>query len=241
MMSAEELDRLVEVLNAQWVRLRTWVGELDEDARQMPSVLVDWSVEVLVAHLGRAMEVLAVVEPAPEGTVPLTLAEYVANYRNRAAAISEVTLEVAERIRGDLLGSVDRMVEAAFTRLEDLRRAFPDDPDPVVQARRGPIRLSDMVTSRLLELTVHADDLARSTARFGPSPVLPDAARVVADALLEIVVDRGGWDLEIVDELAWIRVACGRVEYSSPAVTVALQARQTSEGVPDLERMLPLL
>ncbi len=240
MLSDAELDRLTEVLGAQWERLRGWVGDLDDDARQLPSVLGGWSVEVLVAHLGRAMEVLTVVEPAPEGSVPLTLAEYVANYRNRAADISTVTQEVAERIRGDLLGSVDRMVADAFTRLAEVRRAA-SGPDPVVHARRGSILLSDMVTSRLLELTVHADDLARSTSRPGPSPVLPDAARVVADALLEIVVDRGGWDLEIVDDLAWIRLACGRVAYSSPALAGALRARHTSEGVPDLERMMPLL
>lgn len=241
MMSDAELDGLTAVLEAQWARLRAWAGELDEDARQLPSVLAGWSVEELVAHLGRAMDALAVAEPAPEGTVPLTLAEYVANYRNRAADIADVTREIAERIRGDLLGSVDRMAGAAFTRLADLRRARPGEPDPVVQARRAPILLSDMVTSRLLELTVHADDLARSTSRHGPSPVLPDAARIVAEALLEIVVDRGGWDLEIVDDLAWIRLACGRVPYSSPAVTGALRARHTSEGVPDLERMIPLL
>lgn len=241
MMSAAELDRLVEVVQAQWARLRAWVGELDEHARQRPSVLGDWSVEVLVAHLGRAMEALTVTEPAPAGTVPLTLGEYVGRYRDRAADISAVTHEIADRIRGDLLPSVDRMAQAAIARIAELRASARDEPDPVVQARRAPIRLSGMVVSRLLELTVHADDLARSTATAGPSPVLPDAARVVADALLEIVVDRGGWDLEIVDDLAWIRLACGREPYSSPALAGALRARHTSEGVPDLERMLPLL
>lgn len=240
MMSDAELDRLTEVLEAQWERLRAWVGELDEDAQQHPSVLAGWSVEELVAHLGRAMVTLATLETAPEGTVPLTLGEYVSHYPERAADIAETTRRVAAEIRGDRLGSVDRMVRDAFDRLAEVRRTATE-PDPVVQARRGPMLLSEMVVSRLLELTVHADDLARSTSRPGPSPVLPDAARVVADALLEVVVDRGGWDLEIVDDVAWIRLACGRVPYSSPALAGALRARHTSEGVPDLERMMPLL
>ena len=97
-----------------------------------------------------------------------------------------------------------------------------------------------MTVSRVLELVVHADDLARSVPR-GSDPVDPDALRLVADALLEIVVARGGWSLEIADERLWVRLAAGRQAYDVDQLSVALHPRYTSDGVPDLGRMLPIL
>ena len=68
-------------LHAQWDRLRSWVTDVvDDDVADDPSVLDGWTVAELVAHLGRAMEALAVCSPLPEGTVPYTLGEYVGTY-----------------------------------------------------------------------------------------------------------------------------------------------------------------
>ncbi|NTW40256.1 MAG: maleylpyruvate isomerase family protein, partial [Cellulomonadaceae bacterium] len=219
--SATDLVAIEGVLRAQWLRLRRWVGELDQFATQQPSVLGGWTVEDLVAHLGRAMDALAAAQPTTSGTVPLTLAEYLGTYPDRGDEITALTHELAVEIRPDPLGAVDHMAEAAFAKLGVLRDL---GPDPVVQARRGPILLSEMIASRVLELVVHGDDLARSTHRVGPGPLEPAAVSLVASVLLEIVVDRGGWDLEVVDELAWIRLACGRVPLTVEALTGALRA-----------------
>src|SRR5665811_2141159 len=76
--------------------------------------------------------------------------------------------------------------------------------------KRQPVLLSTMVTSRLLELVVHADDLVRSTrlvAPGDPGPLEAGAVTVVADALLDVLVDRGGWAVEVVDPIAWLRLA----------------------------------
>ena len=236
--SATDLAAIEEILAAQWRRLRAWVGELDEAATREPSVLGGWTVADLVAHLGRAMDALAAARPTAPGTVPLTLAEYLGSYPGRAEQISAVTRDLAEQISPDPLGAVDALADAAFTRITALREL---GPDPVVQARRGPILLSEMLVSRVLELVVHGDDLARSTRRWAASPLEPRAVTLVSAALLEIVVDRGGWDLEVVDELAWIRLACGRVPLTVEALTGALRATYTSDSVPDLGGMLPLL
>jgi uncharacterized protein (TIGR03083 family) len=237
-----ELAAASAALRDQWDRIRAWVGEVvDHSVGATPSVLPGWTVAELVAHLGRALDALAHCTPLPPGTVPLTLGEYVGTYPGRAAEIAPTARDIATEIADDPLAAIDRRERAAFA---TLRALGPDDT--VVQARRGPVLLSTMVVSRVLELVVHGDDLLRSVERAplaGPAPdtVDPGALDLVARELLAIVVARGGWDLELVDARAWVRVATGREPYSVGALTAALRAAHPSDALPDLGRMLPLL
>ena len=148
-----DVTERADVLRRQWGTLRAWVGNVvaagDGGA---PSILDGWTVADLVAHLGRAMSALAACEPAPAGTVPLTLAEYLGTYAGRAADIDRVTRELAGQIADDPLRHVDALVAEAFARVDALGPA-----DVVVQARRGPVLLSTMIASRLTELVVHAE------------------------------------------------------------------------------------
>ena len=235
-----ELVALENLLRTQWLRVREWLTALDLASESGPSDLEGWTVADLVAHLGRAMGTLTGAQPAPPGAVPLSLGEYVAGYPAGAAEIAEVTRRIAGEIADDPLPAIDRMVEEALAQLAVLRDL---GADPVVQARRGPILLSDLVVSRILELVVHADDLVRSTRRSlpGRSPLEPAAVTVVADALLDVLQDRGGWPVEIADPVAWIRLACGRAALESAALTAALRPTHTGDSLPDLGRHLPLL
>lgn len=243
--ASAELAAARHALHAQWDRLRPWIGEMvDAGTGTVASVLPGWTIAELVAHVGRAMDALAACEPLPVGTVPLSLAEYLGTYPGRADEISQVTRELAVEIADDPLAGVDARMHAAFARLDELGPA-----DRVVQARRGPVLLSTMTVSRVIELTVHADDLARSVVAArrltrlpaDQDPVDPEALDLVAQALLRIVVARGGWDLEVVDARAWMRLASGRTPYDVDALAAALQARFASDAVPDLGRMLPVL
>jgi len=241
-MTSADLAAADVALRAQWRRLRTWVEDVVDDAvGAEPSVLPGWTVAELVAHLGRAMDALAVCTPALAGTVPLTLGEYVSAYIERAEDIAQTTRDLAAEIAADPLPEVDRRAAAAFATLDAHR-----GDDLVVQARRGPVLLSTMTTSRVLELVVHADDLLRSVRRVagagpGVDPVEPGALRLVADALLDVVLARGGWDLAVADARAWLRLATGRTAYDVDVLAGALAPGSPADAVPDLGRMLPLL
>lgn len=243
-MQRADLTTATRLLDQQWTALRTWLRWLDDAdddglwaLPHSPSTLPGLTVVELVAHLGRAMDALAMARPAEPGTVPRTLAEYVGTYPERATEIARVTRELAAEIADAPLSAVDAMAAAAFARLAEL-----GPEDLVVQGRRAPITLSDLVVSRLIELVVHGDDLARSVpARPGERPVDPESLQFVAEALLSIVVARGGWSLELVEPLLWVRLATGRIPYDVDQLALALRPRFTSDSVPDLGLMLPLL
>lgn len=242
-MTVDELTGVEVTFREQWLRLRTWAGRLDPADLHRPSVLEGWSVADLVAHLGRSLDALAAAQPTAAGAIPLDLGEYVGFYPQRAHEIADITRELAATISDDPWAAVDRMAEAAFAQLTTLRDLAPD---PVVRARRGPLLLSAMVVSRVIELVVHADDLMRSLPD-GPAPageagpLHPPAVTLVSAALLDIAVDRGGWQLEVVDELTWIRLACGRIPFTVDALAAALRPVHTSDSLPDLGALLPLL
>lgn len=235
-----ELLTLENLLRAQWLRLRDWIDERELAVDESASVLPDWTVAELVGHLGLAMAALTRAQPTPPDARPVPLAQYVGAYPGRAPQIADSTREFASEHRDDLLGAVERLTEQAFAQLGVLRAL---GPDPVVAGRRGPLLLSTFVLTRLIELVVHADDLARSVGPdvTGPAPLEPGAVAVVAEALRAALVERGGPDLEVVDPLAWTRLACGRIPADADAVHAALRPRNTADGLPELGAYLPLL
>lgn len=244
-MPLPDLPTLDAALSSQWDRLHDWLTALDDaDALDVdaPSALDGWDVGELVSHLGRSLDALVQCVPTPPGTVPLTLAEYLGTYPERADEIAQATRELDTSIADDRLTAISRTADAAFAQLARL-----GTQDVVVQARRGPIRLHDMVLSRLVELVVHGDDLVRSLPRStfgaasGEGPVDPTALQVVADALLDIVTAREGCDLEVTDPLLWVRLATGRAPYDVDELARALAATSSADSVPDLGRALPVL
>lgn len=226
---------LNRLLRAQWLRLRDWIDANDLATSEAPSALDGWSVADLVAHLGLALGALAHARPAPPDAVPVSLAAYVSGYPDSAEGIAEHTRDVARQTRDAPLAAIDRSVDEALTRFDELHR--PGE-DPVVLARRGAVLLSTLVLTRLLEYVVHGDDLARSVPGAAGDPLEPDAVAVVAAALRDALAKRGGPHVEIVDDVTWLRLACGRV----PADPAALQASvRPAAALAGQTTLLPLL
>lgn len=84
----------------------------------------------------------------------------------------------------------------------------------------------------------------RSILRTAPGdlgPLEPGAVTVVADVLRDLLVERGGPALDVVDPLTWIRLACGRVPLDTVSVPAALRPTYTGDSLPELGGYLPLL
>lgn len=202
------MDAHDELLHGAWADLRGWLGQAAvADGLGRRSVLEAWSVRELIAHLGRAFTTLTGLVPTDDP--PLAVLTYVAAYRPVATGIADATREQAAAIEGDVLAAVDRLVADGLAALASVDA-------PVVRGPRGPIRRSDFVLTRLLEVVVHGDDLHRSVPEAGEVPWDPRAVEVLGAALADGYEARTGHRPPDATTLGWIRRAAGRTPSDDP-------------------------
>ena len=207
--SLSNLRGVDEVLIAQWRRLREWLADEDVLSRtDLPVGLGDWVVGDLVAHLGLGLRLVTGIGPATDDVRPITLGEYVAAYPPAAGAIAGQTEELQVELGADVLAGLDAIAAEAFAHLADVTT-------PVVLARRGPITRDDYVRTRLLELVVHGDDLARAL-HTSTHPGTQEAVGVVASALAAAYREVARQEPAQHEPLAWIRLAAGRTVTDDP-------------------------
>jgi len=248
--------------DAQWAALRAWIVALPPGAEELPSALDGWTVGDLVAHLGRAVDLLARAGAAEPGAEPLSIGAYVSAYPGVAPMIAQGTRELSRATADDRLAAVDASFAVAASAID----GFGGEGRRVVQATRGPIRADDLVKTRILELVVHADDLARSLPDLPPPAHDDGALRIVVKLLLDALAQRApGRTVEVrvppyavvqcvegashtrgtppnvveTDGLSWIRVACGRVAWTDLVESGALHASGIHAN--DVAEHLPLL
>jgi hypothetical protein len=161
-----------------------------------PSALAQLSVKGLAGHLaGQIFFIPAVLaEPVPAEPV-ITLHEY---YARSSWIGSDLETDFNRGIRAagerDAAHGPAELAARAAECVKDLRGFLPAAPDRPV--RRGSwgawsISLDSFVTSRMLELVVHSDDLAYSVG--APTPDFPGAAvETVVDVLSRIAIRRHG-------------------------------------------------
>lgn len=194
------------ILVLQWRSLRSWlVTHQVLTQADRPCGLGDWSVRDLVVHLGYGLHMITEVRRAEEEPIPLV--SYVAGYAAASRQIASDTTDLAASLGSDVLGGVDRLVAEAWDVLTD---GLPQ----VVRGRRGPLLREDYLTTRLIELVVHGDDLHRLLDGT-PSPLLHSASSLVADVLAGAYGELAGtppkWSgLELV------RAASGREPVNDP-------------------------
>jgi uncharacterized protein (TIGR03083 family) len=269
-MATGEIATLRKAYDAQHAALVDWLAVLPREAWARPSALNDWSVTDLAFHVSQvAGSLTRAVASGPVPDRPLTVAGYTGAWRSAAG-------EIAER---DRTGAAELDREAVLARLEsesDAMRAALDglagDPvvsgwpaDPVVAARRGPIRLSDFLATRVNELVVHSIDLSRSVPEADPVLLDRSALGVAVRMLAGILAERApGKSVEVrvppyaaiqaiegtrhtrgtppavveTDPVTWVDLATGRMAWADAveAGRVSASGERT-----DLSRYLPLL
>lgn len=178
----------------QWSTTRRWCGQLDASGATRPSILPGWSVADLVAHLGLVADSLVAANRARSRERRLSLAEYLSTYADGAAAISDRTTSRGSVGWPQVLAEVDLLAASAHEALID-----PDLAGAaVVLARRGPIRWSDFVTTRCIELAVHTDDLSRSVPKSEGPPLRAPCLKVAVRALTTVLAERApGHSVEV--------------------------------------------
>jgi len=261
-MAHDELAAARGALAREWALVRAWVDALPAGAYDRASVLDGWTVRDLAAHLGPGISVLSNAGDAEAGAVGLSHAAYVGQYGANAGAIAEGTRRVAAA-RADDLGA---FLDDAWAGAEAWLDARGPDGRQLVQAKRGPIQLVQLVRTRLVEVVVHGDDLARSVPDVAAPEHDRDALREVVKLLLGVLAERApGATVEVrvppfaaiqcveggahtrgtppntveADPLTWIRVACGRVPWDE--LVVSGQLHVSGVRAADVATHLPLL
>jgi uncharacterized protein (TIGR03083 family) len=253
-------DRTWDALLAQAGLVRDAVRGLAPGDFGLPSGLPGWDVGLLVAHVVRQIdalgEVLAAPEPPPGGRL-MGLDAWTQATEPVAARLDAGTRETA-----GAMGEPVAAVEAAVERLPGLR-AEALRPGRLLPEPFGGMRALDFTVTRLVELVVHTDDLARAT---GTEPVLDRQAlaavvRVLADGLaakapgnaVEVRVPpyaavqcvegprhTRGTPPNVVetDPLTWLRLATGRTDWAAAVEDAAVSA---SGERADLSAYLPVM
>jgi hypothetical protein len=149
------------------------------------SVLADFDVGGLAGHLaGSILQVEMFLDAVAPTAEPITASTYYA--RLTGVLDPDSALNVGVRARGHEVAAAghDALVEVTGDTLGRLHDRLPREPsDRRVEAFGRALLLDDYLHTRMVELSVHIEDLALSIGLSAPS--LPDEAR--ADAIRTLV------------------------------------------------------
>jgi hypothetical protein len=168
-----------------------------EAAWDKPSALAKMSVRGLAGHLAGQVFFIPqmVTSPVPEGYEVIGIHEY---YARVAWIGSDIDDDFNTRIRSsgeeDAADGPAALAASVAATVADLRSMLPSAESRPVRRPTWDgfaISLDDFITSRMLELVVHSDDLAYSVGIA--TPVFPaPAVETVVDLLTRIAVRRHG-------------------------------------------------
>ncbi|WP_327290379.1 maleylpyruvate isomerase family mycothiol-dependent enzyme [Streptomyces sp. NBC_01198] len=253
-------DRTWDALIAQAGHLRDAVRELPAEAFAGPSGLPGWDVRTLVAHVARQVDLLGALlaGPRPAPGAKLTGLDAWTQETGPMAAKLDASTREAEQAMGDPVAAMEAAVDGLGGLREEALRSGRALAEPF-----GGMRALDFTVTRLVELVVHGDDLARATghAVAFDRQALAAVVRLLADALaakapgnaVEVRVPpyaavqcvegprhTRGTPPNVVetDPLTWIRLATGRTAWSEALAAAAVAA---SGERADLGPYLPVM
>lgn len=247
-------------LTAQTGHARAAVAALTDAQWAAPSGLPGWDVRLLVVHIVRQVEAVRrlLAEPAPQAGARITdLDHWALSTAGIADRLDEDTRQAAEDAR-DPLAALD--AEAALLAAQEKEALRSDRVVPHVFSS---MRALDFTVTRLVELVVHSDDLARATGLDVTldNQALAAVVRLLADALatkapgnsVEVRIPpyaavqcvegprhTRGTPPNVVetDPLTWIRLATGRLGWAE-ALDAAKVAASGERA--DLAPYLPVM
>jgi hypothetical protein len=161
-----------------------------------PSALQEMSVRGLAGHLARQIfHVTRVLAQGRSDEQPITLFEhYVRSDWRDADVDDDANVGIRRDAEREATSGPEALAAQARTTVDDLRRVLPAQPaDLVVYLPWGPwaLSLDDFLTTRMLEIAIHTDDLAVSVGV--DTPALPAAViDPVVGLLASLAVQRHG-------------------------------------------------
>lgn len=246
---------------AQQAAIVTWLDALPEAAWGQPSRLAAWTVRDLAFHTtDMTAVVVRAVSAGPVRESPLTIAAYTAIWPSVA---DEIAARDREGARDRDAASV--LANAAVARADLIDALDGVNGDPVIAGRRGPLRLSDLMTTRVNELVVHSLDLSASVHDVEPIEIDPQALGIACRMLAAILAERvpgrsvevrvppyaaiqcvagprhtRGTPANVVEAQAvtWVELATGRLSWADAAGSAQLQV---SGERADISEHLPVL
>jgi Mycothiol maleylpyruvate isomerase N-terminal domain len=161
-----------------------------------PSALAGMSVGALAGHLARQIfnvEALLAQGACEDPPIPL-LEHYARSAWLGAAPDDPSNVTVRDSSAAEAAGGPAALARRTTAALGRLAARLPGEPlDRVVLVPWGPwpLTLADLLVTRMMEITVHDDDLACSVGR--PTPALPDEVTdTVVVLLARLAVRRHG-------------------------------------------------
>ena len=186
------LDEYLEIAGSAFGLIRepavaaTWVR---------PSALPEMTVGALACHLaGQVFSTRELVRAGRADDDPIPLLEH---YRRAAWVEADLDDEANVSIRESATASAEPghtdLVERLSAALADVRELLGSDPAPVVHIpwQGWSLTLEDFLVTRMMELTVHSDDLAASVDVETPH-LSPAALAPVLRLLTDLAVRRHG-------------------------------------------------
>ncbi|HEV7193676.1 MAG TPA: sterol carrier family protein [Jatrophihabitantaceae bacterium] len=242
---------------AQGTALVEWFSQLDEAHFALPSALPGWDVRMLLAHVVLVSEGMSRGLARPTDEAPVPAAEYVRRYRRDVAQIVASTEQAAASLHPGAL----------VVKLRDAIDAVPIEVEAAqaVIGGRGPITALDWITTRIVDVVVHCDDLSRSLPQLAGVPLHRAALAAATRGLAEILaVQAPGRSVEVrvppfvavqaisgprhtrgtpsnvveTDAVTWLRLATGRLDFGDGVAAGAVRADGSRS---DLRGYLPLL
>ncbi len=246
---------------AQQRNVVDWLLALPPDIWKRSSRLAGWTVRELAFHVtGMTGVVVSALAGGRVREKPLTIAAYTSAWPAAAAEIAQRDRDAAAQ-----LTPRDVLTNATNARADLLSALHATPGDPVVLGRRGPLRLSDLMITRVNELVVHSMDLSASVPELDAVRIDARALGVSVRMLAGVLAERvPGHSVEVrvppyaavqcvpgprhtrgtppnvveVDAMTWVELATGRTQWAD-AVSAG-RVRASGERA-DISAHLPVL